>query len=147
MLRSIVLIAVLVFSCKIQKSGMPNSGMNMDDELTLLLEDGYFATDEQLKMVIKDQKSLNGFFAKVNRTRKPGLSVPVVDFKKNMILVFCASEQKGIERLELFKTNETDDTVEISIKKVENKDLKTQVSYPFCVYTLPTTNKAVIFID
>lgn len=144
MLRLVILISVLTFSCKSQKNSQDDSGMNIDNDLVLVLEDGYFASDSPLTMTINDQKSLNSFFAKVNRTRKPGLPVPIIDFTTKTVIVFCTGEQKGSERLKLVKTHETANAIEISLRKVKSKN-EAMVSYPFFVYELTKTSKAISF--
>ena len=42
--------------------------------------------------VIKDAKSLSKFYAGINKTRKPGLPVPIVDFSKEMAILVCLGE-------------------------------------------------------
>ena len=61
--------------------------------LELLVRDDYSGTDEPESRVITDMKTLKGFFSKVNRTRKPGIPVPEVDFTKEMLLLVCSGER------------------------------------------------------
>ncbi|MDT0608433.1 hypothetical protein [Croceitalea rosinachiae] len=144
MFRLILIVAILTFSCKSQKNEQFSSGMNTDNDLILVLEDN-FATDTLLTITINDQKALNSFFAKVNRTRKPGIPVPTIDFNKEMIAIVCAGAQKGVESIRLFRANETETTIEIGIEKLKNKSDSKLISYPFCIYKLPKTNKAITF--
>lgn len=145
MFRLILIVVVFAFSCKSQKNEQQGPVMNEDNDLILLLEDAYFPADLPLTMTINNQKSLNSFFAKVNTTRKPGIPVPTVDFDKKMIIVVCAGEQKGIESLQLLKTNETESRIEIEMILIKNDIGKELTIYPFCVYKLPKTSKTITY--
>ena len=142
MYRLFIILTILVISCKSQKGNQNQSDIH--DDLILLFEDAYYAVDSSKTMVINSQKELNNLFSEINRTRKPGLAVPIVDFSRKTLIVVCAGEQKGIERIELVKTTEDHSSVEISIKKVKSEK-EAQISYPFCVYELPKTSKKVTF--
>ena len=75
MVRLVFLILLMgMLSCKSQKS--QQMADNTNDGLTLLVEDGYSGVENFESMVVRDQKTLNSFFAKINRTRKPGIPVP-----------------------------------------------------------------------
>ena len=142
MYRLFIILTILAISCKSQKSNQNQSDIH--DDLILLFEDAYYTVDSSKTMVINSQKELNNLFSEINRTRKPGLAVPIVDFSRKTLIVVCAGEQKGIERIELVKTAEDHSSVEISIKKVKGEK-EAQISYPFCVYELPKTNKKFTF--
>lgn len=139
MFRLVFLVAVLIISCKSQK----NNSI-IEDELVLVLEDAYFPVDKSFSSVINDQKSLNLLFSKINNTRKPGLSIPEIDFNEKTLIFFAAGEQNGIEEVRLNKKNETEDTVELSIERIENQSSNEIVSFPFCIYELPKINKRII---
>ncbi|NHF61092.1 hypothetical protein FK220_017200 [Flavobacteriaceae bacterium TP-CH-4] len=118
-----------------------------NDRLTLVLQDNYAATDTQETMVITDDKSLRKFFSRINRTRKPGIPVPQVDFSKELILIHCAGEQHGNGMPMLTMLNETKEEIVIGMGKTQKKSEKgsTATTRPFSVYKMPLTKKEITF--
>ena len=135
---AIVLMVFFAFSCKSQKQQMET-----DDRLTLLVQDGYFPTESPETQVIKDEKSLRAFFSKVNRTRKPGLPIPEVDFTTHSVLVACMGAMNTDSLPILYLKSETPDEMVISAEiPIENKGSDVQ-SYPFCVYSIADEGKKI----
>ncbi len=88
-------IFAIILSCNGQKKAALDNGDDKkagSEKLTLLLADNYSGSEVEETMIIKDAKALQRFYSKINRTRKPGLPVPDVDFTKEMILVHCSGE-------------------------------------------------------
>ena len=84
-----LIIFAILFSCKGQKKAAMENGDGQNDDsgsLTLVLQDNYSGSITPDTLIIKDRKTLQKFFSKVNRTRKPGIPVPEVDFAQEMIL-------------------------------------------------------------
>ncbi|UJH67000.1 hypothetical protein [Allomuricauda sp. SCSIO 65647] len=146
MVRLGFLILILgMLSCKSQKGRQ--SIDDSDDGLTLLVQDGYSGIEAFESMVIRDQKTLNGFFAKINRTRKPGIPVPQIDFSKEMVVVICAGEQEGTEMPRLSKVDENAEEIVLAVDNLNPvKDVGTSlISSPFCVYKIPVTDRKITF--
>ncbi|MFD2588215.1 hypothetical protein ACFSQJ_14845 [Croceitalea marina] len=138
----ILLISILILasSCKSQK----NLSQEIDDNgLTLLVQDGYFYTDTSETAVIKDEKALKAFFSRVNRTRKPGIPLPKVDFSKELVLIACTGEQKTTA-LPYLKMAENKDEETIIEVKMEDKSGQA-IAYPFCVYKMPIVKNNIVF--
>lgn len=131
-------------SCKAQKDTKMNTIENGDMEL--VASDAYSGIDTYETAVIYDSKSLNKFYGRINKTRKPGLPVPHIDFSENVLLVMCLGQQKG-EVTPLLKKSEEDDNILITIELNDsNKDTQLEnslTSYPFYIYKLPHTIKDV----
>lgn len=143
-------IFAIILSCNGQKkAGMKDkSGMNEGGEkLTLLLQDNYSGTDVAETLVIKDVKALKSFYSKINRTRKPGLPVPEVDFTKEMILIHCSGEQRNGKhaRLSIEKENEEEVVIATSIEKSKKSGTSSALISPFSVYKMPLTQKEITF--
>ena len=135
---AIVLMVFFAFSCKSQKQQMET-----DDRLTLLVKDGYFPVEGQETQIIKDEKSLRAFFSKVNRTRKPGLPVPKVDFTTHSVLVACLGAMETDVLPSLYLKSETSDEMVVSTQMpYKNKGSNVQ-SYPFCVYSIVDEGKKI----
>ena len=116
--------------------------------LTLLLSDNYGGTETEQLMVIKDNKALKKFFTKVNMTRKPGLSVPEIDFNKEMVVVYCNGKTTDINIPELVSMEDKDDKMVFSrVMDVNQKDASTAILMPFHLYKMPLTEKEIILSD
>ncbi len=140
MKRFLFLTWVCLLSCNAQK----NLGKEIEG-LVLLEQDGYSGVDAFETMEIRDTKSLNRFYSQINKTRKPGLPVPMIDFSKEMVLLVCLGEQQGQQSVQLYKTKETDAEIFVGVTlEAKGKDpLATQT--PFYLYKMPLTDKTIVF--
>lgn len=140
-----VVLALLFLSCEGQKKVVENTHQQSDSRLVLLVQDAFLPVDSLQTHVITDAKTLNAFFRTVNKTRKPGLPVPLVDFGNEMVLVACMGKMEGdVEpKLAILEENQEQLVVDIEInKKSATPSINT---YPFCVYKMPKTEKSIYF--
>ena len=145
MLKSILACSLFVISIVSCKSQDQIKSANTDTmQLTLLIEDNYSGQDEKELFIIKDQNELETFFGKVNRTRKPGLPIPEVDFKKERVIVWCGGN-KDASRLRLSVKNITDHVIYLKKEKTAMSHLEGAIISPFVIYKLPNTHKVVKF--
>lgn len=143
-------ILFVLLSCNGQKKTVAESSMGSQseksDNLELLLQDEHGDFVQAETTIIKDQKRLRSFYAKINKTRKPGLPIPVLDFSKEMVIVQCSGElnRPGIPTLTFDK--ETDSEIILSSKLVQDKNSPSieVVTYPFCLYKMPLTEKEIV---
>ena len=143
-------IFAIILSCNGQKKAAmkDKNDMNVGNEkLTLLLQDNYSGTDVAETLVIKDAKALKSFYSKINRTRKPGLPVPEVDFTKEMILVHCSGEQTNGKHalLSVEEENEKEVIISTSLEKSKKSSTSSALISPFSVYKMPLTSKEISF--
>ncbi len=143
-------IFALILSCNGQKKAVMKDKNNMnqsDEKLILVLQDNYTGSDIEETIIIKDVKTLKSFFSKINRTRKPGLAIPEIDFTKEMILVHCSGEQTSgaFTLLSVAEENEREVIISTAIEKLEKSESSSALISPFCVYKMPLTQKEVIF--
>ncbi len=128
-------------SCKAQKE-TPSQG---DPDIVLVAQDGFSGITEYEAGAIKDVKSLNKFYSRINRTRKPGLPIPVVDFSTEMVIVVCLGAQKQEMAPVLTRLDESDTalslTLELSSVPAEKNQVAEMISYPFYIYKMPRTSK------
>ncbi|WP_339629557.1 hypothetical protein [uncultured Maribacter sp.] len=106
-----------------------------------ILNENYSGFEEEDYFLIRDQEALNTFYGKINRTRKPGLVPPVVDFTQNMLLVWCGdSKTSNFVDLEI---NESDDS--LIVHKLESKAKKQNklIVSPFSIYNLRLSSKSL----
>ena len=119
------------------------------EDMALLAHEDFTNIDAFETRVIRDAKSLNKFYREINRTRKPGLPVPMVDFSKDMLVLVCLGEQKGEKNLVLSKLKETDQGMTIAVEvleKVKDGEIAVQPMYfPFYLYKMPLLDKDLTF--
>lgn len=132
---------LLQTSCKSQDI-LPSND-NAASMMVLLLRDDYSGMEEEELLVIKDQKSLERFFATINRTRKPGLPVPNVDFLMEMIVVWCAGETQ-YPQIGLSLLNETDKMYTLRKINPHPKTKQPAIISPFFIYKMPVSEKKVV---
>ncbi len=140
-LAVICLFFTLLTSCKSQNK-VANDGKN-GSIMELILKDNYSGVAAEEVLLIKDQKSLRQFFATINRTRKPGLPIPEIDFQKDMLLVWCEGETIA-PSLGLNLEKETSETYFFGKLHPKKKVKNTAIISPFLVYKLPLSDKKVL---
>lgn len=147
MLKLILKVSYLYFvllsfsSCKSQnKVGNESADGSI---MELILKDNYSGVAAEEVLLIKDQKSLRQFFATLNRTRKPGLPIPEIDFKKDMLLVWCQGETAA-PSLGLNLEKETSETYFFGKLHPKRKVKNTAIISPFLAYKLPLGDKKVL---
>ncbi len=145
----VFLVILMLMSCNGQKKTTGNNNTtgeeaNNTSPLSLLLTDNYSGADSTETLVVKDEKALKNFFSKINRTRKPGLPVPKVDFSKDMVIIHCSGEAVNAALVELYVKEESEDSVHIATKKRDKKENTTAAMSPFSVYTIPLTKKEIV---
>ena len=142
-------IVLLLLSCNGQKKvGVKNADnqLSSDAPLVLLLQDEYGSFDVEETMIIRDMKRLKSFYSKINRTRKPGLPVPDINFSTEIVIVQCSGEQNhsGIPTLSFNKETSTQVLLDYKINKVPGDVTTAVVRNPFCVYKMPLTQKEIL---
>ena len=149
MMRELLFIisVVCLVSCKAQKEVKP-VGEQMED-LVLIEQDNFSSIESFETRVIRDAKSLRKFYMEINKTRKPGLPVPIIDFSKEMVLLVCAGEQSEEKAVHLSKLKETATELSVAVQmwdKEKKGDMAIlPVYYPFYLYKLPITDKSIDF--
>lgn len=141
------LLAVFI-SCNGQKKpAMESDKEGGIDELTLVLQDNYAATDSAETLVVRDEATLRKFFSKINRTRKPGIPLPEVDFSKEMVIIYCAGLQSGgvVPSLTMLAETEAGMVMGLEQKKIKGDKVSTASISPFSVYKMPVTKKEITF--
>ncbi len=110
--------------------------------MELLLQDNYSGLITEEVLIIKNQKSLNLFFAQINKTRKPGLLPPEIDFTKEMLLIWCEGETLE-PSLGLSLDKETADSYHLSKIPPTDKTKNSAVMSPFFIYKLSLSDKNI----
>lgn len=150
-MRSIQLfLCLLVISCSGQK-GVPqdkaHSPLQKSGELQLVLADNYSGVEQSEFQVVRDAKTLKNFFLQINRTRKPGLPIPEVDFGKELLLIYCAGITSGVGGAELLLIKVSQDSIVVGPKDLtpSKKEITYVTTTPFSIYKIPNTPKEISF--
>ncbi len=141
----LVSLLLVCLSCKSQKKGNLNNEEKVQMEKPIfVMEDSYSNIDSSQISIITDQKALQKFFVQVNKTRKPGLPVPEVDFSKEMLILICAGEQQGTYEPNVTILELDDENLTINVeRKLPSDSLQTAISTPFFLYKMPISEKKV----
>ncbi len=149
-MRYVLPIAVLLFtlmSCKSQKTDQAADGLSGQESqgLTLVMSDNYGGTEAEEIQVIRSQGSLDKFFLQVNKTRKPGLTPPEVDFKQNLVIVYCSGKTSQQQLPELYSTEDPEKGMVLrkNYSKVSDNQEGNAVLMPFGLYIMPLTDKDI----
>ncbi|MBT8185478.1 MAG: hypothetical protein KJN76_11610, partial [Eudoraea sp.] len=96
--------------------------------------------------IIRTGGELKSFFADINKTRKPRLAVPKIDFSKEMAVIFCSGKTTNSEIPGLFMVSESDDRLTLGIKRQNTitDSTSTAMLMPFGLYTMSLTDKEVV---
>jgi len=99
--------------------------------------------------VISDRKSLLEIYGYVNRIRKPGFSIPKIDFsKETVIAVFMGEKTTGGFSVAIENVKEENKKLIVKIKETKPgpKDMVTMViTQPFCFAKINSIDKEFIF--
>lgn len=146
----LITISFVLVSCNGQKKAALNeekmAPSELENQLELIMQEpqGGFDADEIL--VIKDEKRLKNFFSKINRTRKPGLPVPDIDFLKDMVIIQCVGEESHSRRVILSVQKETETQMILkAVDQTEIRDSSNDQNYgSFGIYKMPLSTKEII---
>jgi hypothetical protein len=116
-------------------------------ELQLVLADSYSGVEHSEFRVIRDSKTLKHFFLQINRTRKPGLPIPEVDFGKELLLIYCSGITLGVGEVGLCIIEDSRDDIVVGLKEGPLSEQQDQnvTTTPFCIYRMPLTPKKISF--
>lgn len=149
-MRSLLLfLCLLGISCSGQK-GVPKnnaeSSLQNSKEFQLLLTDNYSGVEKSEFQVVRDSKTLKNFFLQINKTRKPGLPIPEVDFSKELLLIYCAGTTVGVGGVELSVVEGPHNIVVAPKKRTPSKkEVANVTTTPFSIYKMPLTLKEISF--
>lgn len=137
---------LLFLACNGHKKTTLKNGEESDALLQLILNDDHSGAEISETLVITDYKTLESFYSQINMTRKPGLPVPEIDFKKEMIVITCSGERNdgSIPELAIMKETDSQLVLSVSLQSATEK-YAGAITSPFSVYKMPLTDKKIIF--
>ncbi len=145
----VIVVALILASCNgVKKMSMDDENTEnagSDNMLELVMQDEAAVFDTDTLLIIRDGKRLKSFFSKLNRTRKPGLPLPTIDFSKEMLVIQCNAQQDENGIVPLYLIDETDSEITIGLKRKKlGKNKAPVMSNPFCIYKMPLSSKEIV---
>ncbi|MDF4204148.1 hypothetical protein PXD56_14335 [Maribacter sp. SA7] len=135
-----LVVLIQLNSCK--STAQSNFQESNDLGMELLLNENYSGFEHEEYILIKNQKELNAFYGKINRTRKPGLTPPSIDFTTEMVLIWCGNSSAS--SFANLKLSEDENFLEIhKLKSKTSKEESKLVVSPFSMYKLPLSAKSL----
>ena len=149
LLRPLIYLLLLVtIGCKSQDKGKKAVSLTSQEqpELMLILTDNYGGTEMPDFRVIRDMKSLRQFFVQVNKTRKPGIPVPEIDFEQEMVVLYCTGKTTNASIPGLYLKEDLPGQKVIGLRResVKQKSGNEALMMPFSLYKLPLTDKEIV---
>tara|TARA_R110000868_G_scaffold12514_1_gene59774 strand:+ start:325 stop:765 length:441 start_codon:yes stop_codon:yes gene_type:complete len=145
-MKYFVLLLFLV-SCNAQKKIVAYSTKdNGKAPLELLLRDNYSGLKTPQILVIKEPNALRDFYAHINKTRKPGLAIPNVDFNSETVIIYSLGEQFNAEAPSMQIQSSTSTSVHITILDSITAEDSGAITSPFCVYKLKSNTSNLLFL-
>ena len=121
------------------------AGIEMSQEaLTKITSDPYSGAEQAETLIIDNSKNLRKFYAQVNRTRKPGLPVPEIDFSVETIVVRCSGKTQDGAMPSLHIKRETEDTIVLGVEETPGENAALAATTPFSVYRLRTSGREIV---
>lgn len=145
-----LLLLVVWSACKGPKDVSGEAAQSGEKALTLLLSDLYGGAGQEELRIIRDPAELIKCFAIINRTRKPGLPVPKIDFDKNVALLYSPGKMHDTVLPELYYAGKSVGKLIVGVKPKETKNEEqpgAPVVEPFLLYTIPARNEEIGLSD
>ena len=148
MKQGLLFLLLVIATCNGQKKMTDNATQEENQEpeagLKWVASDSYSGTDQAETLIIKDAKGLQKFYSQVNRSRKPGLPVPEIDFSKEMVIVRCSGKTDNGTLPHLYVREETEGELVLGIRNTDKKYDSSAITTPFSVYRMPVTEKEIV---
>ncbi|NQY06512.1 MAG: protease complex subunit PrcB family protein, partial [Flavobacteriaceae bacterium] len=99
--------------------------------------------------VVKEQEGLNEIYNYLNKSRKPALNMPQVDFEKETIIaLFMGQKNTGGFPIRIDTIDEKDDKLVVNVleKTPEGKFATMVITQPFCIAKINKTDKEITFV-
>lgn len=131
---------VCLFNCKSQQN--LQKGNNDILEMKLVLRGDYSSFEEEGLFKIDEKSEFEDFFGKINKTRKPGIPIPNIDFKTNSVIIRLKGKSTNNEPdISLGKSSK--EILFFKKRKISSKSPNTAVMTPFFIYSIPKTDKRI----
>jgi len=152
-MKFVSIVLIIFLSCsssKNKENTLKNSNESAQVLFEILVENetGGFVKEEI--RVIRDHTSLLAIYGYVNRVRKPGFSIPKIDFsKETVIAVFMGEKTTGGFAITIENVKEENEKLIVKIKETKPgpEDMVTMaITQPFCFVKISSVGKEFVFL-
>ena len=148
MKQSLLLLLLVFATCNGQKKMTDNATQEesqaSETGLKWVASDAYSGTDQAKTLIIKDAKGLQKFYSQINRSRKPGLPVPEIDFSKEIVIVRCSGKTDNGTLPILYVKDQTKGELVLGIRNTDKKYDSSAITTPFTLYRMPVTERKIV---
>jgi len=147
------LLFMILLSCNSSK----NTNVSMDKNIEYaqvhfetLVEDPIGGYVKEEIRVVNDYEGLLEVYGYVNRIRKPGFSIPNIDFsKETVVAIFMGEKTTGGFSIAAESVKEENGKLVVKIKETKpgSKDMVTMaINQPFCFVKISSIGKEFVFV-
>jgi len=153
----IIALFFINISCKSKKESTkkPSTSIDMTKEQlflpkhTKILEGSHSNVTKEAYQIITSKEALQEVYAIINKTRRPGYSIPKIDFSKETVIgLFMGSKTSGGYAISIDHIDFKPDETLVNIVKKKPSCMATSVmTQPFYIAKIPKTDTKIVFAD
>ena len=151
-MKLVVLLLTIFIGCSSSKNietPMKINNKSVQVLFETLVEDQMGGFVEEDIRIIRDRESLLEVYGYVNRIRKPGFSIPKIDFsKETVIAVFMGEKNTGGFAVTIENVKQENEKLIVQIRETKPgpKDMVTlAINQPFCFVKVNSVDKEFVF--
>ena len=151
MMRLFAIYIFLLSSCSSSSTINKQTMIISQDTITfeILAEDFYGGMTHSKFIVIKDETTLNEIYKLINKSKSPGIKIPIINFEKETVLVlFLGEKSSGGYSIAVEQILDENEKVTVKYKVTLPKlgeMVTTVMTQPYCIIKIPKTLKEVVF--
>ena len=151
MIRLSAIYIFLLSSCSSSSTINKQTIIISQDTITFetLAEDFYGGMTDSKFIVIKDETTLNEIYKLINKSKSPGIKIPIINFEKETVLVlFLGEKSSGGHSISVEQILDENEKVTVKYKVTLPKlgeMVTTVMTQPYCIIKIPITSKEIIF--
>lgn len=151
MIRLFAIYIFLLSSCSSSSTINKQTMIISQDTITFetLAEDFYGGMTDSKFIVIKEETTLNEIYKLINKSKLPGIKIPIINFEKETVLVlFLGEKSSGGYSIAVEHIISDNDKLNVGYKITSPKPgemVTTVMTQPYCIIKIPKTLKEVVF--
>ena len=151
MMRLFAIYIFLLSSCSSSSTINKQTMIISQDTITFetLAEDFYGGMTDSKFIVIKEETTLNKIYKLINKSKSPGIKIPIINFEKETVLVlFLGEKSSGGYSIAVEQILDENEKVTVKYKVTLPKlgeMVTTVMTQPYCIIKIPKTLKEVVF--
>jgi len=130
---------------------MQNEKQNVQGKISykILFDNDRSNITEKKLPIIKSEDALKALYAKINMTRRPGLPVPKINFKEEMVGGICLGEKPNAGYKIVIEKIETISNERVILYKVQTpkETTATVLTQPCLLFSMPKTELPIKFVE